>query len=168
LEADQHILSRNFVIVHDKVAIVLTVVPPFRSNVAHFNPWKRLMVVVPNRNNKSVKSMIFAFDHELGENASMVSEDSQITDPPLSSFAVWSIHDKTFTCLVIGGSSHQTFDVRAVTQLSLGIAPDELISFSWFKKHLDLLIVTKVSEGDDEHRFVQTQRHLLVEKQRFL
>jgi len=54
-----------------------------------------------------------------------------------------------------------------MTQLSLSIASDELVSFGRLEEHFDLLIVTQISKGDEEHGFVKTERHLFIEKETF-
>ena len=66
-------------------------------------------------------SMVFFVDYQLSEYAGMGAENTQIAYPPLGCFSRWTVHYETVSVFVESSSGHETFDVGAVTEFSLGI-----------------------------------------------
>jgi hypothetical protein len=74
----------------------------------------------------------------------MCAIETQITYPPLGCSNLWCIDDERFCGDIIGGSSHQTLNIRTMCQLCLRVAAKNLSSQSWLQKELFLLFIAQV------------------------
>lgn len=123
------------------------------------------MIFISDRDKKCMDTVFLVIDDQIGEDDGMISENTQITDPPFGTSCTVTVYDETLWWGIICGSCHQTLDIRSMTELSLCIASKNLSFESWLKEHLFLFFRAKVVQSGHEHVKVEGQGHLFTEEQ---
>lgn len=87
----EHLFSLDLDVVKDQFAIVDTVETDLETHVFDGHVWHRFHVLVSDLNDEGVDSFIFAIHESLGEDNSIVSMTSAISDPVLVRHRCWTI-----------------------------------------------------------------------------
>lgn len=123
----EHIVSRNLNIVEDKESVVFAVVSVFGANITDINAWKWLVCLhVSKLHHERLDTISLSIDNELSVDNSVVSNKTELTDPPFGSFHFGSVEDKAISFFTESCSCQEILDIRTVTKLSLSIATNDL------------------------------------------
>ena len=147
----QHIHSGNLVIGKDGISIVLGVVSIFWSDISSLNSWIKFMIFISDWDKERMDTVFLVIDNQIGKDYGMVSENTQITDPPFGPSCTVTVYDETLWRGIICGSCHETLNIRSMPELSLCIASENLSFQSWLKEHLFLFFRAKVVQSSHEH-----------------
>ena len=105
-----------------------SLVAEFRSDVTDVDILQRLVRLhIADLNHKGVRSMVLPFNVQLGHYHGMVGSPAQRANPPFGGRQRWAVDGKCLVRGVPGSSSFQSPYIGSVTQLSLCIAPNDLV-----------------------------------------
>ena len=132
-----------------KVAHLDELIAKFWTNVTHVDVFEGFVGFhIPDLNNKRMRSVVFTLNYQLRHYDGVVCGAAQRANPPFRSRQVWGVKHKSLVLRIPCGSSLEPSHVRSVTQLSLRIAANNLVSFSGLQKELVLLWGSLIPESD--------------------
>lgn len=101
----QHVTSWNHQIIESSKTVVFSVESLLRTNVSSLNSRNCLKSLrISNRNQKSVKTIIFSINYELSKESSVSTVNSQISDPPFRGSDGWTVDNKSLILFVVSCS----------------------------------------------------------------
>lgn len=165
LEFHQHISSRNPQVPNQAVPVVLCVETLLRPHVPHLNSRKRPQSLrVPDRHQKSMKSVAPACNYELGEQGGVGAVNPEVADPPLGRRDCGTVDEEAVGFRLKGRSGLQPLNVRPMSQLRLCVAAQNLPFEGRLVEGPALLLVAEVVESRQEHLRVEREGSLVVEE----
>lgn len=113
--------------------------------------WRHSIIIV-------IASSIFIWDKQLSENHCIVGISSKLPWPPFSGVRRRRMNDELIRFPIKGGRRLQVRNIRAVTNLRLGVAPMYLIVSTFWQPIISLLLCGKFIKAHMEHSAVQPQQ----------
>ena len=132
------------------------------TDISSINPWKVVLILVSDWYEKRLNSTVFILYNCLCIDQSPIGNQSELSGPEFSS-GDWRTVDNKLLCFFIKScDGFKTSDIGSMSNLSLGIASNNLIIDGFLKEKINLFWSTHEFDTFGEHQCADRSRQLMV------
>lgn len=117
-----------------------------------------------DRDAEGMRTIVLSVRNQASHDNGVVGSLTESSNPPLASSEVWGVELKLVGLGDVGGGGLDALDVRSVSDLSLGIASNDLVAKGTLEEELVLLLSSLGDQGRHEHAAVETEGTRLVDQ----
>lgn len=166
-EALQHLVSGHSYIMQGEPPIVFADEAHFRTHISRLDAWKVLMgIPVSYLDDKRSDSIVICgsviYDNQPGKDQGVIRVSAHFSRPPFSRGDRWHVDHELVSLLIEGCRGLKTRNVRAMPQLGLRVASENVLLLGHRDPLLSLFIIAKLLDGLREHRQVHPDHGLTL------